>query len=267
MKAVRLTGVGTLELREEAMPVPAPGEVLVRVVAVGVCGSDLHWFEESGIGDARLHTPLILGHEFAGEIASGPRTGERVAVDPAIVCGHCEYCRDGNPNFCENGRFAGHGVDGALREFMAWPEECLFRVPDHFTAADAAMLEPLGVAIHSVDLGKVRVGSSVGVIGCGPIGLFIVAVARAAGAGTIVASDRLPHRVELARRYGATIAVLADGDAERAAARDATGGRGLDVAFEAAGDDDAVTVAIDTVRSGARVVLAGIPSSDETRFV
>jgi L-iditol 2-dehydrogenase len=268
MKAVRLTGAGRLETSDEPMPVASDGEVLIRVTAVGVCGSDLHWFAESGIGDARLEKPLVLGHEFAGEIASGPRKGQLVAVDPAIVCGHCEHCRDGNPNFCENGRFAGHGThDGALREYLAWPEACLFPVPSHFSAADAAMLEPLGVAIHSVDLGKIRVGASVGVFGCGPIGLLILAVARAAGAGTIVATDRLPHRVEMARAYGATVAVLADGQSERAAAHEATGGRGLDVAFEAAGDDDAVETAIDTVRSGARVVLAGIPSNDETHFV
>src|SRR5690606_29296474 len=123
-------------------------------------------------------------------------------VDPAIVCGRCDHCLEGNPNVCEDGRCAGHGRhDGALQEYLAWPEVCLFEVPDGFTAADAALLEPLGVAIHSVDLAKMKPGATVGVFGCGPIGILTLAVARAAGAATIVATDRLPHRVEMARAY------------------------------------------------------------------
>ena len=267
MRVVRLTGAGAFDLTDEPSPSPAPGETLVRITAVGVCGSDLHWFEESGIGDARLESPLVLGHEFAGIIEDGPRAGRLVAVDPAVVCGHCEYCRGGNPNFCENGRFAGHGVhDGALQELLAWPDECLFEVPDGFTAADAAMLEPLGVGIHAVDLARMRAGASVGVFGCGPIGLLILAVARASGAGLIVATDKLPHRLEAARRYGAHVTIRADEGAVAEAVLEATGGRGLDVAFEAAGANEAVTDAIDSVRSGARVILAGIPSDDQTHF-
>lgn len=267
MRVARLTGAGAFALSDEAVPVPGEDEVLVRVTAVGICGSDLHWFEEGSIGDAKLDHPLVLGHEFAGVVASGPRTGQRVAVDPAITCGTCEHCQEGNPNFCQSGRFAGHASqDGALREMIAWPERCLFPVPDDFTAEDAAMLEPLGVAIHAVDLGKIRVGAAVGVFGCGPIGLLTLAVARVAGAGLTVATDRLPHRVEMARQYGASVALQADRGKEIESVLDATGGRGIDVAFEAAGDDDAVTTAIETARSGATIVLAGIPVGDRTAF-
>ncbi len=269
MLSVRLTGAGEFRIADEPVPVPGPDEELVRVESVGICGSDLHWFAESGIGDAQLDRPLVLGHEFAGVIASGPREGTLVAVDPAIVCGTCEFCRDGNPNFCENGRFAGHGgEDGALREFIAWPKEFLFDVPSGFTAADAAMLEPLGVAIHSVDLARMKPGANVGVFGCGPIGLLTLAVARAAGAASIIATDRFGHRVEMARRYGASVALGADGspdDARRV--MEATGGRGLDVVFEAAGEDSAVATAIESARPGATVILAGIPSDDKTSFV
>ena len=122
MKVLRLHGGGDLRLHDEPEPVPGPGEALLRVTAVGLCGSDLHWFAEAGIGDEWLARPLVLGHEFAGVIESDERYGQRVAVDPAVPCGACEFCLEGNPNFCDNLIFAGHGSDdGALREVMAWP--------------------------------------------------------------------------------------------------------------------------------------------------
>ena len=126
MQVVRLHSAGDLRLHDEPMPSPGPGESLVRVTAVSICGSDIHWFAEGGIGDARIKQPLVLGHEFAGVIAGGERSGERVAVDPAIPCGVCEFCLEGNPNFCTSMRFAGDGkFDGALREYVAWPTHCL----------------------------------------------------------------------------------------------------------------------------------------------
>src|SRR5512141_2774976 len=169
MRVARLHAAGDVRLHDEPLPVAGPGETLVRIEAVGLCGSDLHWYEDGGIGGTRITRPIVLGHEFAGRTADG----RLVAVDPAIYCGHCPLCLEGHPNLCPSVRFAGHGpVDGALREWMAWPSECLVPVPDGFSASDAAMLEPLGVAIHSVDLGHVRTGDAVGVFGCGPIGLF-----------------------------------------------------------------------------------------------
>ena len=120
MKVLRLHGARDLRLHTEPDLAPGPGEALLRVTAVGLCGSDLHWFAEEGIGDARLAEPLVLGHEFAGVIEDGERRGERVAVDPAVPCGACEFCLEGNPNLCAALRFAGHGTeDGALREYIA----------------------------------------------------------------------------------------------------------------------------------------------------
>jgi L-iditol 2-dehydrogenase len=133
------------------------------VTATGVCGSDLHWFSEAGIGDARVVKPLVLGHESAGVIVSGSESGQRVAIDPAIPCGQCEYCQAGNPNLCKNLVFAGSAPDdGTLREYLVWPAHCLHPLPDALTDADGAMLEPLGVAIHAVDLGHVKPGMTVG---------------------------------------------------------------------------------------------------------
>jgi L-iditol 2-dehydrogenase len=252
MKVVRLHATGDLRQHDEPQPEPGPAETLVRVKAVGICGSDLHWFSEAGIGDARLQKPLVLGHEFAGNIAEGPRQGERVVVDPAIPCHSCEYCLQGNPNLCENVRFAGHGlVDGALREFIAWPEDCLFALPDSLSDADGAMLEPLGVAIHAVDLAHLQVGMTIGVFGCGPIGLLVLQMAHLAGAANIFVTEPLPHRLEAALDQGA---------------REWQPDQAVDVSFEVAGEDAAVDAAFNAVKPGGKVILAGIPAVDRTSF-
>jgi len=263
MKALRLYGVGDLRLTDEPQPIHAHDETLIRITAVGLCGSDLHWLDEGAIGDAQLHQPLILGHEFAGVTPDGTR----VAVDPAIPCGKCEFCLEGNPNLCIILRFAGHSTqDGALREYMAWDKSCLYPLPDSLTDVDGAMLEPLGVALHAVDLGHLKPGMSVGVFGCGPIGLLIVQLVRLCGATTIFATDKLAHRLDAARTFGATHAIKADGD-EANKILSMTQGRGVDVVFEVAGAQEAVDAAIASAKPGARVVLVGIPGDDRTTFI
>lgn len=267
MKALRLYGPGDLRLVDEAPPVPGPGDELIRVDAVGICGSDLHWYAESAIGDAVLTRPLVLGHEAGGLIESGPRRGQRVAIDPAIPCETCEQCRAGHAHLCLALRFAGHGAtDGALRELVAWPGRCLVPVPDSLSDADVAMLEPLGVALHAVRLAHIRPGVRVGVFGCGPIGLFLVQLARVSGATTIVATDVLPHRVAAAREAGASVAALAGGGSEHGELLAATGGHGVDVAFEVAGEDDALETSIALAAPAGTVVVVGIPSKDKTSF-
>jgi L-iditol 2-dehydrogenase len=273
MKAVRLHGAGDLRIHEELKPEIKSGEALIRVTAVGVCGSDIHWFAEAAIGDAEIERPLVLGHEFAGVIDEikgdhgGLTPGQHVAVDPAIPCTVCEYCLVGNPNLCEDLHFAGHGLDdGAMREYLPWPIKCLYPLPGSITDVEGAMLEPLGVAIHSVDLGRLQTGMTVGVFGCGPIGLCVLQVARAAGASLLIATDKLPHRLEAARRAGATDLIQAVGGGESSEVLALTGNRGVDVAFEAAGENEAVETAINSVKPGGTVVLIGIPSDDWTAF-
>jgi L-iditol 2-dehydrogenase len=266
VKAARLHAVGDLRLSEEPVPAPGPGEALVRVTAVGICGSDLHWWGEAGIGDATLSRPLVLGHEAAGVIEEGPMRGTRVAIDPAIPCGTCRPCRDGYHNLCIRIQFAGHGdQDGALREFMTWPADLLHPLPPSVDDAAGAVLEPLGVAIHALDLGHVRLGASTVVVGCGPVGLLLIQVLRAAGAARILAVEPLPHRQAAAARLGAD-AVAGPQDASTAGRLLELTGGGADVAFEMAGNDDAVQVAIRAARPGGRVVLGGIPATDRTSF-
>jgi L-iditol 2-dehydrogenase len=263
MKSVRLHAIGDLQIHAEPVPVAGEEERFIRVKAVGVCGSDLHWFSEAGIGDAQLKRPLVLGHEFAGETEDG----QRVAIDPAIPCGQCEFCLQGNPNLCSSLIFAGHDEqDGALQECIAWHKKSLYTIPDSLTYADGAMLEPLGVAIHAVDLGKLKAGMTVGVFGCGPIGLLIIQMARLAGATNIIATDTLPHRVDAAKDFGAHHAFLTADSLEVEKIRAVTNGRGVDVAFEAAGKQEAVDDAFTAVLSGGNVILAGIPDDDRMSF-
>jgi L-iditol 2-dehydrogenase len=244
-------------------PVAGPGEELVRVTGVGLCGSDLHWFEDGGIGDAKLERPLVLGHEIGGVIASGPSAGQRVAVDPAIPCERCGPCLADHANLCTAIRFAGHGVtDGALRELMAWPRALLQPVPESLGDAEVPVLEPLGVGLHAIDLAHFRPGMRAGVYGCGPIGLLLVAALRALGAADVVATDPLPHRREAALSMGASRAWGVDDVGFSAEA----GQEMVDVAFEAAGDDGALATALTAVEIGGRVVVAGIPPSDITMF-
>ena len=263
MRSVRLHGTGDLRIHDEPVPVAGEGEKLVRIKSVGVCGSDLHWFSGGEIGDAKLERPLVLGHEFAGELGNG----QRVAIDPAIPCGSCELCKQGHPNLCPSIIFAGYGTqDGSLREYMAWNEKCLFPLPDSVTYEDGAMLEPLGVAIHSVDLGKIKTGMTVGVFGCGPIGLLIIQLMKLSGATQIIATDKLVHRAEAAKAYGASHVFLAGDNFQLSEMRAATKGRGVDVAFEAAGEQDAVDTSVAVVLPGGKVILAGIPNNDVTSF-
>ena len=272
MLALRLHPDRQLRLHEEAVPVPGPGQALLRVSAVGLCGSDRHWMVDGGIGDAVLRTPLVLGHEFAALVESGPLAGRRVAVDPADACGACARCRSGQSNLCQQIRFAGHGTtDGALREWMAWREDCLYPVGDAVSDGEAALIEPLAVAVHAGDLGHLGEGVSVAVVGCGPIGILLVALARRAGAARVIAADPLRHRLDAAVAFGATATVqprVAEAGAEPQAEAilDATDGVGVDLVFEVAGETSGVEAAIWAASPGGRVILVGIPSDDRTTF-
>jgi L-iditol 2-dehydrogenase len=251
VKSLRLHAVGELRLHDEPDPEPQPGEVLVRIRGVGLCGSDRHWFLEGGIGDAVLREPLVLGHEFAGVVEEGPRAGERVVLDPAVPCGRCALCHAGQEHLCSDMRFAGHGsTDGALRTLVAWPGHLAHALPDAVADDAAPLLEPLGVALHAIELGGAAAAAAV--IGCGPLGLLLVQALRAAGVSVELATDPLAHRAAAARDLGARSSEPA--------------GIEVDVAYDAAGDDAALDSAIAAVRPGGRVVLVGIPDGDRSSF-
>jgi L-iditol 2-dehydrogenase len=273
MKVAKLHGVHDFRVEQAPMPEPGPGEVVLRVRAVGLCGSDVHYYKEGGIGDATVNEPMTIGHEFAAQIAdlgpgvAGLRVGQAVAVDPARPCGHCEFCLEGKSNLCPQVIFAGSPpVNGALTEYMVYPGRFCYPLPSGLSYDDGAVLEPLGVAIHAVDLGKPKTGHSVAVLGCGPIGLLTVQVARVAGASRIFATETLDYRLKMAGQYGAT--ALYNPKTEDVVARilDDTKGRGVDVVWEAAGAQETVEQAMRIAKPGGTVVIVGIPSVDTTTF-
>lgn len=262
MLAARLHAARDLRVREEPDPVPGPGESLVRVDAVGICGSDLHWFLEGGIGENQLTSPVVPGHEMGGTIVSGPRAGQRVAIEPAIPCGRCRYCLAGWVNLCPTCRFAGQGsLDGGFRQLMAWPDELLSPIPDAISDDQVSLIEPLLIALHAESLRPVRRGDQVAVVGCGPIGLLQTQVAALADPARIVAVEPLAHRREAALAAGATEAIDALDPAEAHAVEPV-----FDVVFEASGSPGAVAASVELARPGGTVVLVGIPDDDTTTF-
>lgn len=263
MLCLRLSSATTFSLKDEPIPVPKSNETLIRVRAVGICGSDLHWFKEGAIGSDQLNRPLVLGHEICAET----KEGVLVAVDPAVSCGNCEYCVRGDPNLCPSVRFAGHGnIDGAMREYIAWDSNALYPLPSSLTAEDGAMLEPLGVAIHAVRLAKVKPGQTAAVFGSGPIGLLVIQLLRLEKVDVLLATDRLTHRAQAATSFGARNGVPVTGTFPEYQLQEIIGDNGVDIAFEVAGNNDAVRDAINSVRPGGKVILIGIPNDDLTTF-
>lgn len=269
---------GAHDLRLETVleqPKPDEGEVLITVGAVGICGSDLHYYKDGGIGNDRVTEPYILGHEFMGQIqAVGEnaldgnhqplKVGQRIAIDPESPCYHCEMCEKGHPNLCPNHSFYGaYPTDGALQESMIVNARNCFPIPDSISNGAATLLETLGVAIHAIDLSHLKIGNSVAVIGCGPVGLLIMRLAQIAGASPIYAFDKLPWRVEKARQWGATDAWVIDSIDAVQKVDELTNGRGVDVAFEAAWADYTVQQAAEMACHGGKVLLVGIPSDDK----
>lgn len=264
MEVLRLHGANDVRVHQEPEPIAGPGEELVRVTAVGLCGSDLHWYEDGGIGESRVGEPLVLGHELGGVIESGPRAGERVIVEPANPCGTCELCRVGNGNLCPNVRFLGHApVHGGLRTMMSWPQRLLLPAPDSIQGDDIALVEPLGIALHGIDLGHVRPGMSAGVYGTGPIGLLLIRALKAMGASRVIGTDARAHRVAAALESGADEAWLTPVDGQPEGIREVAK---VDVAFEVAGEDAALETALITAKPGGRVVVVGIPPTNQHSF-
>ncbi|HLK47540.1 MAG TPA: alcohol dehydrogenase catalytic domain-containing protein [Bryobacteraceae bacterium] len=271
MLVAQLIAPRVFRLEEKDLPPPGPGEVAVRVEAVGVCGSDLHAYGEGAVGDTPCEYPMVLGHEPAGTVietgegVTGWAPGDRVALEPALYCYHCEYCRAGRYNICANLRFLSTpGDPGFFRDRVNLPAANLLALPPSVSLDAGSLVEPLAVALHSVRLAGVARGETAAVFGAGPIGLLTVACLKIAGAGRIWAFDPVPHRREIAARMGADSA-LDPKDAESAMAAD-TSGHGVACAFDCAARDDTTNRAIRAARRGGRVILTGIHSNPVVPF-
>jgi threonine 3-dehydrogenase len=244
-------------------PSPGPGDVLIAVRHAGVCGTDLHIADWNAWAEGRLRPPLVVGHEFAGEIVAVGggvaelRTGQLVTAEGHIVCGHCLQCRTGNSHICKNTRIIGVDRDGAFAEYIAMPATNVLPL-DGIPTTVGAVMDPMGNAFHTVLTADIP-GSTVFVAGCGPIGCFAVGIARAAGAAKVIASDVNAKRLALAKRMGAHVTIDATRDDVVRSVLAETGGEGADVVCEMSGVPSALHQAFSAVRLGGRVQLLGIP--------
>ena len=257
-----------MELREVATPAYGPSDVLILVHHAGVCGTDFHIWEWDAWASARLKPPLIIGHEFSGEIvrlgseaaeAGLLAVGDLVTAEGHIACGHCLPCRTGDAHVCRRTRIIGVDRDGAFAEYIAMPAANVMRL-DGIPTEIGAILDPMGNAVHTVLAGGQVPGSAVLVLGCGPIGCFAVGVARAAGASLVIASDLNPRRLEIARGMGAQVTLNPPQDDVVARVRALTGGEGVDLVCEMSGHPAGHQQAFAAARLGGRVNLLGTPS-------
>ncbi|MEM6371219.1 MAG: L-idonate 5-dehydrogenase [Pseudomonadota bacterium] len=267
MKAIVVHAAQDLRVEDREMPAPGPGQVLVKMAAGGICGSDLHYFQHGGFGTVRLREPMILGHEVSGHVeatgdgVTGLDAGQLVAISPSRPCYNCRYCHEGKLHHCMNMRFYGSAmpfphIQGAFRQYIvAEAAQC---VPaDGLSAAEAAVAEPLAVCLHAAKQAGDLMGKRVLVTGCGPIGQLCVLVARAAGAVEVVATDIAPFTLSMADRLGATRTVNMAETPDSLAQYHADKGH-FDVHFECSGAAPALVAAIPALRPGATLVQLGL---------
>ncbi|WP_158056900.1 NAD(P)-dependent alcohol dehydrogenase [Halorussus halophilus] len=265
MRVAVLQDPGQLAVEEWPRPDPGPDEVLVNIREVGICGSDVHYYEHGRIGDYVVESPLVLGHESAGEVVEvganveGFEVGGRVALEPGVPCRRCDHCKRGEYNLCPDVTFmATPPDDGAFAEFVAWPADYAYRLPNSVSLREGALCEPLSVGIHVARRAEVGVGDSVLVTGAGPIGLLVAEAVRAAGATDVLVSDVVESKLALAAERGADTTIdPRETDLEDAVAA-YTDGEGVDVVVEASGAESAIAGSLDAVRRGGTVVFVGL---------
>lgn len=274
MKAVQLTAIRRMRLAEVPTPrLERPGDVLLRMRAVGVCGSDVHYFTTGRIGSQVVQFPFVVGHESAATVekvgagVTRVRVGDRVAVEPAISCHACDQCRAGRPHTCRTLVFLGcpGQIEGCLGEFLVMPEDCCYPIPDGMSFEDAALVEPLAIGLYALRQSVPMRGAKVGILGLGPIGLSVMLPALAAGAAAIYGTDRLEYRCRLAAGQGAawtgnpTACDVVREVAEREPEL-------LDVVFECCGSQEALDQAMLMLKPGGTLMLIGIPEFDRYSF-
>ncbi len=262
MKALLLSEYNRLELVDVPMPRPGPDDVLVRVEACGICGSDVHGYDG---GSGRRIPPIVMGHEAAGTVVTAGRdsgaqspefhNGQRVTFDSTIYCGECEYCRRGQVNLCNNRQVLGVSTPdfrraGAFAEYVTVPKRLVYAFPDSLSFEHAAMVEPLAVAVHAVDLSDIAAGSTAVVVGAGTIGLLVLQAARLAGCAAVYVVDVDASRLDLAMQLGATETLNAKTTDVVAEIKRLTDGAGVDVALEAVGSTATIRTAVESVRKG-----------------
>jgi threonine 3-dehydrogenase len=268
MKALRKTQAGKgLQMEKTAVPSPGPTDVLVRVKATSICGTDLHIYGWDRWSQGRIKPPVTLGHEFCGlvervgEEVTAVRAGDFVSAEMHLNCGHCHQCRLGQAHICQNVRIIGIDIDGAFAEFVKIPATNIWKldpaIPEHY----AAILDPLGNAVHTVLAGAIA-GQTALVTGCGPIGLMSIALAKACGSSTVFATETNEHRRKLAKEMGADFVLSPAVEDPVKKILEATGGTGVDVLLEMSGNPAAIQQGFRALRAGGRASLLGIPTEN-----
>jgi len=274
MKSAVLTGLNTFEFLEKEQPrIKEETDVLIRMERVGVCGSDIHYFTEGGIGNAKVDYPFSVGHEGAGtviETGSGVasvKSGDRIAIDPAMSCFSCDQCNAGRPHTCRNLKFLGcpGEAEGCLSEFIVMPEKSCFPIPDSMSFDQAVISEPLAIGVYGVKRSGFKAGNRTGIFGAGPVGLSVLVALRYRKAGPIYVSEKIAERRETALRAGAVWAgnPQTENISQRIKER---APEGLDVVFECCGEQEAIRDGIEALRPGGTLVIIGIPSIDTVIF-
>jgi L-iditol 2-dehydrogenase len=270
MKVARLYKPFDIRIEDSDLPEIGEHQVLINVKSVGVCRSDIYYYNSGKIGDITLNDPLILGHEFSGIISeignkvSKFKKGDRVAIEPAVSCGECEFCLSGNPNLCPSVKFCGTPpIQGALSEYYLAEQEQLFLIPDSLSFDMGALLEPLGVAIHSVNLAKIKLSQSVAIVGCGPIGLLVLQLVKLMRLNEIFCFDLLDYRLEKAKSLGADYTLNNNDISLIDKIIDMFSYSKIDIIFDASGDANVPNQSITLLKPGGKLLLIGIMEKDD----
>lgn len=270
MKTAVMTDLKKVELQERPIPVPKDDEVLVKIEYVGICGSDLHYFEAGRIGDFVVDGPLVLGHEAAGtvvETGAGVKhlqVGDRVALEPGKTCGQCEFCKQGKYNLCKDVVFfATPPVDGVFQEYVAHEAALCFKLPDNVSTEEGALIEPLAVGMHAANQGDAHLGQTAVVTGAGCIGLVTLLSLKARGVSRVIVVDIMDKRLEKAKELGADMVINGKDEDTVARIMELTNGRGFDLGIETAGSQITASQLIKGANKGATIVFVGYSASGE----
>ncbi len=268
-KAVFMTDLKKMETREIEMPKAAADQVVIKLEYVGICGSDVHYLENGRIGDFVVQGDFILGHECAGTITevgadvTELKVGDRVCLEPGFGCGTCDFCKSGHYNLCKDMQFlATPPVQGCLMNYIAFPADMCFKLPDNISTKEGALIEPLAIGMYAATRGEVTIGSSVVILGAGCIGLVTLLACKAFGASDITVCDVIPSRLEVAKKLGATRVVNGREENVVEVIDKLTNGRGVDKVFETAGNKFTTAQTVDLVRAGGVIVLVGMAPDD-----
>lgn len=270
MKVAVMTGIGEMELTERDIPKPKKDEVLVKLEYVGICGSDLHYYEQGAIGDYVVEPPFVLGHEPGGIVVevgddvSYLKPGDKVALEPGKTCGHCEFCKTGRYNLCpEVIFFATPPVDGVFQEYVAYQADLCFKLPKNVSTLEGALIEPMAVGFHAALQGEAQIGQTAVVMGAGCIGLVSMMALKAMGLSKVYVVDVMQKRLEKALELGATGVINAKEEEVVERLWGLTDGAGCDLAIETAGTEITTRQTIEISKKGANIVLVGYSKSGE----